>query len=139
MLYILGVAHRAQARTPDAQYTAAQQFFEFCLRRTIQEVRPAFIGEEDNEEFLANRGEISIAREIAAELGIEHRFCEPNKQERSAIGSKNFMAIALELAANESLSNDELECKARAVEIASYFPLRERFWLERLKGCRSSI
>jgi hypothetical protein len=74
--------------------------FEFCLRRTIQEVRPAFIGEEDDE--VANRGEISIAREIGAELRIEHRFCDANKQERFAIGSKNFMTIAL--AARPALS-----------------------------------
>lgn len=139
MIYILGVAHRAQSRKPGGQKTEAQQFFEFCLRRTVLEVRPAFIGEEDNEDFLADRGEISIAEEIAVELGIEHRFCEPNKKERSAIGSKNFMTIALDLAHTESLSNDELECKARAVEIARYFPVRERSWLERLKDCRSAV
>ena len=49
------------------------------------------------------------------------------------------MTIALEIAMTERLSNDELECKARAIEIARYFPLRERFWLEQLKDCRSAI
>ena len=36
------------------------------------------------------------------------------------------------------LSNDEIFCKARAIEIARYFPLRERFWLNRLNGCRDA-
>jgi hypothetical protein len=97
------------------------------------------IVEEDNEEFLANRGEISISREVADETsGIEHRFCEPNNKERLEIGSKNFSSIALELSMAESLSEEELGCKARAIEISHYFPIRERFWLKRLSDCCDS-
>jgi hypothetical protein len=139
MLYLIGVAHRAQARKPNVGKTGAQHTFESYLRRTIQEVRPVFVAEEDNEEFLADRGELSIAAEVAGEIGIEHRFCEPNKSQRSVIGSKNFTSIALDLAMAERLSDDELALKARAIEIARYFPLRERFWLERLGGCRSVV
>jgi len=47
------------------------------------------------------------------------------------------MSIALDLSMAERLSDDELAQKARAIEIARYFPIREQFWLERLNGCRS--
>ena len=136
---MIGVAHRAQARKPDAERTEAQQAFECCLRSAVHEFHPAFIVEEDNEEFLANRAEISISREVAAEAsGVEHRFCEPNNKERSEIGSKNFSSIALELSMAESLSDEELNCKARAIEIARYFPIREQFWLKRLNDCHGA-
>lgn len=139
MIYILGVAHRAQAKRPEVQKTAAQDYFESCLRSTILEVHPAFVGEEDNEKFLADRGEISISKQVADEFGIEHRFCEPNNNERSAIGSRNYQSIALDLWMAENVMNDELELKARAIEIVRYFPIRERFWLQRLAGCRAEV
>lgn len=138
MLHIIGLAHRAQSHKPNTDKTHAQKEFEEFLRWAIGEIHPAFIGEEDNEEFLRDRGEVSISREVAREHGIDHRFCEPSKQERSAIGSKNFSEIALELAMTERLSNEELAIKARAIEIACYFPIRERFWLDRLNGCGDS-
>ena len=138
MLHIIGVAHRAQARKPSFEKTEAHKAFEACLRSTIAEVQPVLVAEEDNEEFLTNRGEISIAKEIACEEDIEHRFCEPDKKERSKIGSKNFSEIALELAMAERLSDDELAIKARAIEIARYFPVRESFWLDQLNGCEDA-
>lgn len=139
MIYILGVAHRAQARKPESQKTAAQDYFESRLRSTIREVRPVFVGEEDNEEFLADRGEISISKHVAREFGIEHRFCEPNNSERSAIGSKNYQAISRDVWMAQNLMGDELGLKARAIEIAVYFPIRERFWLQKLAGCHSDV
>jgi hypothetical protein len=39
---------------------------------------------------------------------------------------------------DENLSNDEIHLKGRAIELGHYFPIRERFWLERLHGCRKS-
>ncbi len=137
MLYIIGVAHRAQAKTPDSQATEAQESFERCLRHTIEEVRPAFIGEEHNEDFLCKGGEVSITYKVAHEKGIQHRFCDPNTREREEIGYQNFMVISQRLWMKEpNLSNEELGIKSRAIEIAQYFPIREQFWLHRLEGCR---
>ena len=137
MLHILGVAHRAQSRKQMSQLTTPQEDFSSALVRAIEDAHPSFIAEEDNEQFLAERGEISLSKQIADEKQIEHRFCDPNTKDRCAIGYKNFMSIALDLWMVEpELSNDELTCKARAIEIAQYFPLREQFWLDRLQGCR---
>jgi hypothetical protein len=139
MLHILGVAHRAQSRKLDSQPTEAQEEFASAIRAIIEDFHPSFIAEEDNEQFLAERSEISVSKQIADDKAIEHRFCDPNTKERCAIGYKNFMSIALDLWMVEpDLSNDQLTCKARAIEIALYFPVREQFWLNRLQGCRDA-
>jgi hypothetical protein len=139
MLSLIGLAHRAQTRKREAGQTEAQQAFAQCLRRTIENARPAFIGEEHSEEALAELGEISIAKEIADELGIEHRSCDPNKAERALLGYKDGSSLQLEMfmrGDDNHLTHAELRLKAGAIEIGCYFPIRESFWLERLHGCR---
>jgi hypothetical protein len=140
MLYIIGLNHRAQARTLGNELTQEQQVFSNCLLRTIEQVRPEFVAEEDSEEALTDRRRVSIAKEIADQARIEHRFCDPNKAQRQAIGYRDGQSLELQLfmSDQEGLSNDEIFCKARAIEIGRYFPIRERFWLERLEGCRNA-
>ncbi len=137
MLHIIGLAHRAQVRKPEAEMTEAQRTFACRLRSTIEEVRPVFIAEEESEEHLAERQEVSIAKEIADEKGIEHRFCDPIRAERRAIGYRDGQSIEIEMFMRDrvGLSSEEIHNKARAIEIGRYFPIRERFWLERLNGC----
>lgn len=136
MLHIIGIAHRAQARKPNAQKTEAQQAFEDCLRTTINRVKPAFIGEEDSEEALTKRGEASISKEVAVDAGMEHRFCDPTQQQRIDLGYMDCMSIEMYLSMTETLSSQELRLKAQAIEIARYFPIREQFWFEQLHGGR---
>jgi hypothetical protein len=140
MLHIIGLNHRAQARKPGAEFTEEQQTLAECLRHTIEGVRPAVIAEEDSEEALAKRGKASIVKEIADEKKIEHRFCNPTEKQRKAIGYRDGQSLELELFMNdaEGLTNDEIFCRARAIEIGRYFPIRERFWLEQLDGCRDA-
>jgi hypothetical protein len=139
MLHIIGVAHRAQARGPGVQGTDAQHAFTRCLDRTIQETQPAFVGEEDSEEALANRRETSIARQVSTARGIEHRFCDPTIAERQALDYKDGQTLELEIfmADTEGLPDDEIHLKGRAIELGRYFPIREKFWLDRLNGCRN--
>jgi hypothetical protein len=138
MLHVIGLAHRAQAQKQQAQRTEAQKAFANCLRRTIENVRPAFIAEEDSEEALADRHEISIAKEIADENGIELRLCDPTREQRRAIGYMDGQALEIDIFMHDKrgLASEEIRNKARAIEIGRFFPIRERFWLERLNGCR---
>ncbi len=138
MLHLIGLNHRAQARTPGSELTEEQQVFSDYLLRAIEEVRPAFIAEEDSEEALAKRGQVSIAKGIADERRIDHRFCDPTDAEREAIGYRDGQSLEIEIfmGDQDGMSNEEIFCKARAIEIGRYFPIRERFWLERLCGCR---
>ena len=135
MLSIIGVAHRAQARKLNSEVTESQRAFASCLRQILEQAKPKFVAEEHSIEALAELGEISIAKELADEQGIEHRFCDPTRTERLAVGYKDGQSLQLEwfMRGEESqLPPDELRLKAYAIEIARYFPIRERFWLERL-------
>ena len=139
MLYIIGLDHCAQARKPGITPTEAQQAFADCLRRTIAQIRPSLIAEEDSEEALAERHEISIAKEIAGETGIKHRFCDPAREERKAIGCVDGQTLEREMLMHDdsNLSSEETRVKARAIEISRNSPTRERFWLERLDEFRN--
>ena len=131
MLYIIGLAHPAQTRRHGVELNDSQKKFSTCLRGIVDIARPAFIAEEFSEEALAEISEDSIAMEIAFESGIQHRFCDPNSDERRAIGYWDYVSIFIGI--NEEISEEERRRKARAIEICRYFPLREEFWLERLK------
>jgi hypothetical protein len=135
-----GLNHRAQARTQSGELTEAQKQFSGCLLRAIEQVRPAFISEEDSEEALAKRKKVSIAKSIADEKGIEHRFCDPTEAERQAIAYRDGQMLEIQIFMNdqESMSHDEIFLKARAIEIGRSFPTRERFWLERPGDCRDA-
>ena len=141
MLYIIGVAHRAQAKPLDACETEAQKSFAQALRDTIERVQPTLIAEEDCEEFLKDRGKISIAKRIAAEKAIEHRFCDPNKKERRDIGYKDQGTCQREvfMGDNGGLSSEEVRVRGNAIFVGRQFPVRERFWLERLGDCRDRV
>jgi hypothetical protein len=136
MLHLLGLNHSAQARLPGIDLTESQKAFAGCLRRTIEEVRPILIAEEDSADALAVRGKVSIGKEIAGKYGIEHMFCDPTEEQRRALGYRDGQSLELEIFMRDSkgLSNEEIFCKARAIEIGRYFPMREQFWLQRLNG-----
>lgn len=136
MIHIIGVAHRAQAVDPGAQSNADQTRVSDVLSQVIQEVHPALVAEEQSQEALGQK--ISIPQRIAQERGIEHRFCDPNTAQRTAMGYRDRMAIGQDIFFSDEgwvLSPAEIDAKAGAIEIARYFPMRERFWLEKLNDC----
>lgn len=138
MLYIIGVSHFAQSRKPHREKTEGQSAFTNLLERTIEEVHPSFVVEEDCAEALANREEISIVKEVADVAEIEHKFCDPDEAQRQAIGyvqGKELFCFFTTTGDNTA-SSDDLRLKAYAIEMGLYFPVREQFWLDRLSECR---
>jgi len=63
---------------------------------------------------------------------------DPNRAQRDAIHYRDGQNIEeqMHMGADEGLSDEEIHLKARALELGRYFPIRERFWLDRLDGCR---
>jgi len=118
--------------------TKAQQAFTHVLNQTIVEVDPTFVAEELSQEALASLQQISIAKDLADAQGIEHRFCDPNQEQRQALKYKDGQTLELEIFMHDDqgLSNEEIHLKARAIELGHYFPIRERFWMDQLDGCR---
>ncbi|HKI12818.1 MAG TPA: hypothetical protein VKA02_11935 [Candidatus Acidoferrum sp.] len=133
MFHIIGVAHRAQVIAPGSKLNADQQRLSTWLSELVQEVKPTLIAEEQSLEGLGVNQ--SIPQQIAEKAGIVHRFCDPDSKQRAAMGYRNKQDIWEEMfISSESwdLSNDEMDVKAGAIEIARYFSIRERFWLEQL-------
>ena len=138
MICPIGLAHRVQVAATGEDKTPGQEKFEQCLRKTIQNIRPAFIAEEDSEEGLAARNSVSIAQSIAQELGIEHAFCDPTTEQRLIIGYLDGQTLQLQLFLRDQtgMSDDEIKLRGLAIEIARYFPIRERFWFDHLPAHR---
>src|SRR5665213_3327872 len=137
MLYLIGLSHNAQVRKRGSSETEEQKGFAALLRNAIRENRLGFIAEEHCEEFLDRQGAVSIAKEIALEYGIPHTFCDPNVQQRIEISYACVLDIRSCLS-NEDLADSELDLKAQSIEIGRFFPVRERFWLDRISKCVGS-
>lgn len=134
MFHIIGVAHRAQAVAPCHALNDEQKLLSSVLTEIVQQVGPALIAEEQSQEGLGQN--ISIPQRIAQEKGIEHRFCDPNQLQRTAMGYRDRIAIGQQIFFSDEgwvLSPAEIDAKAGAIEFARYFPLRERFWLEQIQ------
>jgi hypothetical protein len=118
--------------------TEAQELLAKCLRDVAKRIRPAFIAEEASEEGMESYSvDSSIPEEIATESGLVHIFCDPTRAERDAMGYKEAGEILPELHRRNSwdmqqLTDDELLIRAHAIDVGCYFPVRERFWIERL-------
>jgi hypothetical protein len=142
MLHIIGLNHKVQAKFPAADLDEAQQAFARRLRASIQEVNPVLIAEEHSEEVLKTLGKVSIAKEIAVQEQIRHRFCDPEAEQRRVIGYKKSSDIETEMSQKSrwDLPDEQRGIVARAIEIGRYFPKREQFWLECLDAglCRSA-
>ncbi len=134
MLYIIGVDHRVQVRNPAVEKTAEQEYFANLLKKAIDDIQPFFVGEESCAESLADCREISIVMEVTNGK-VEHRFCDPNSAQKKEIGYRSGREIFPRIK-KERLPIEEAFTKAFAIEKGRYFSMRERFWLDRLEGCR---
>ena len=133
MVHLIGVAHRAQIAGPGEQLNQDQKRLSDCLSRVVEQIKLDLIAEEQSAESLG--GNVSIPRRISQEAGIEHRFCDPDSKQRAAMDYHDRQSIGIDLFLGDdgwNLSPVELDAKAGAIELVRYFPMRERFWVERL-------
>ena len=141
MLHIIGLHHRVQAKLPNEDLNEGQKAFSQCLRASILSIKPALVAEEHSKEVLKSLGKVSIAKEIAGLESIDHRFCDPESDERSVIGYKGASDIEVEMSMQSrwDLPGEQRGIVARAIEIGRYFPKREECWLKYLDAdlCRS--
>jgi len=138
MIYIIGLDHEAQFRRQCERMTEAQELLANRLRDVAKRIRLAFIAEEASEEGMEScSADSSIPKEIANENGLSHIFCDPTNEERRQIAYPHFRAIRdaaryRSKMEGDRLSEEEIDTKAQAIEVGCYFPIREKFWIERL-------
>ncbi len=106
--------------------------FKSYLHDTVRSTMVAAIAEETNQEIENRTNEKSMARLIAEGMSppILYVPCEANSEERKALGIPTDEEI-LDRCRGQGVSDPLEQC--RDSELLKYFPLREKFWIERLR------
>ena len=138
MFYLIGVNHNCQRRLPGAPLDKDQAELQRCLEISIEKYRPNLIAVEESDDTLKERGVTyeSIPRNVAQEHRIEPILCEPSGEEKRRIGYMNRSQIYRELFTADLLRDCPPgleEAAVDAVVISLIFPMREEFWIEKLK------
>jgi hypothetical protein len=123
-----------------------QKEFRDCLESALGTLKPSLVAEELSEYALQHVGEEkqveqeSLTKLIADAAGVEHRFCDPDDDERNKMGYIEGSAMVLKLMlGDERLSNEEINLRAFGIEIHKHWPAREGFWLERLGEVKDKV
>jgi hypothetical protein len=134
MIYLLGTRHSIQTEwdSPGPQLSARFGRFKAFLGDAVESTKVAAIGEETNLEIEGRTNKESIARLIAEGMHPPLLYvpCEANSEERKALGIPTAEEI-LDRCRREGIGGDFEQC--RDSELLKYFPLREKFWIERLR------
>lgn len=133
MFYLIGVAHRAQTFENWAALNDGQAQLAGTIRDCIKRFALRVVAEEHSREALGEHH--SIAQRLAEEHKLEHRFCDPESEWRKAVGYKGRDDLEVQIAMHswDPVSADIRCARAGAIELALYFPMRERYWLECLE------
>ena len=132
MIYIVGIHHELQ------YWDGSGNPFLAAFREWNDTLKLSVIAEELNQEAIEKQQQYlgraleSTAQQAASLLGLEHRFCDPNTSERAALGILTTKDLRKKLGLRAGENEDFL----RKEEKRLYWPLREKFWLERI-GDRS--
>lgn len=143
MIHIIGTSHSLQVWTDakrngeslDARKETVEAF-ESYLADVARSLKVDLIAEEASDEWVAahGHGASSVAKEVAEQLGIQHLFCDPDTDQRHAIGLK----VGEEMVSHAMTLSKETGrewADVRDAEIKKGFSIREAVWLERLEGC----
>ena len=93
MVFLIGCDHRAAQTYPESSdldnpQNRIQREFRLLLIRAIEKHHPSLIAEEYHPEFLKRLRQNSVAVEVASEVNITHRFCDPSLENKN-ISSPN--------------------------------------------------
>jgi hypothetical protein len=143
VIHIIGTCHSLQVWTEakrngeslDARREAVEAF-ECYLADVAGLLKADMIAEEANEEWVATHGHgaSSVAKAVATRLDIQHLFCEPDTEQRLAIGLKIGEELRTHVDTISKKTGREWK-EIYATEIRKQFAAREAVWLERLEGC----
>jgi hypothetical protein len=127
-IVLIGTSHPSQ-KPKSADSASFGPFVEnICSQYCI-----AAIGEEMNEDALAENGEAqSVCHQIALSRGFAHRYCDPDRMQRAAMGILQENDVKLK-AWKEQWPERGRKREARIKrELRASDAARERYWLERL-------
>jgi len=137
MFYLIGVAHRVQKFDDWDTLNEGQSELAEAIRNSVHRCSPRVIAEEHSLEALGKSQ--SIAKRLANEYKLEHRFCDPPTEQRKQMGYKGRDQLEFEIFTNswDVPPRDVICGRAGAIEMAVYFPMRERYWFQCLSDVLS--
>ena len=135
-IHLIGVHHtNAQSSQSGHAETDTQRSYVDMLAKIVREVGAEWVAEEYSKEAEEESERLSLTPGVAAETGVEHRFCDPTMKERRQIGYVGQQELHQYIAMHDpdwNISNDEARRKSWALDIGKYFGRRENFWLDRI-------
>jgi AbiU2 len=129
MIYIIGIHHEIQ------YWDGSDSPFLISLRNWCSMLNLSIIAEELNEEAIARQETfrkqslVSVAQKAASILNLEHRFCDPNTSQRADLKILTKSEVRKNLGLRVGQDEDLVEKE----EMRLYWPLREKFWLNRIR------
>jgi len=142
MIYITGIDHLLQYNGPVPPELLEE--FKGYLAAKIKELNITLISEEFNEEFLYDVfGATEGTAETAAEdAGISHLYCDPDASEREALGIPYYADVMDMVKVRHGIKekfimDSDLRKQVEretSLEVKKFWPVRERFWLDKLRG-----
>ncbi len=129
-VYLIGTYHEFQA--PDGTRSENDiTDFKDLLRRSCRQFGICAMAEEMNMEALGQRSlNISTCKQIAEELRIAHRYCDPEFNQRTALG------IIEEADIHIQQFREGFDDTEKARRIRCEYAKRERHWLTNLLTLR---
>ena len=137
MIFIIGTDHYFQVSTTPKRDGAGKLDlirFQRYLSASAKRMGAKMIAEEASVEWVNDQGPDawSIAQRVAEQISIRHRFCDPDTDERRALGLKSGGELWDKANAIAMRSGRDIVAVWRE-EVRNSFPAREDFWLSRLK------
>jgi hypothetical protein len=129
LVFLVGCHHdKAQTYSADSKLNdpqnQTQREFRKLLLDTIEKYKPSLIAEEHHLESLKAKKLCSVAHEVALEMRISHRFCNPSRAEREKLDISRGKPIW----ANGTPENHREWCEY----FGKQWPIREIFWVNKL-------
>lgn len=132
-ILIIGTSHNALqviAGTLEAPENRCRELYDY-VQAVIKEQAPDLLAEELNQEGLERMGaERSVLQKISEEKKIKHILADPNSAERKKLGIPSHSELVERLGFGSALTSEQSAILSR--EIQSYWPIREKFWLDKI-------
>jgi hypothetical protein len=108
--------------------------FQRYLSATAKRLAAAMIAEEASEEWVSEQGSgaWSVPLRVAQQLGIRHRFCDPDTSERHVLGLRSTGEL-WDKANTISMRTGRDIVAIWREEVSDSLHAREDFWINRIK------
>ncbi|MBI4995237.1 hypothetical protein HZC21_06425 [Candidatus Peregrinibacteria bacterium] len=129
MIYLIGTRHEFQDSSSRSADEISREKFASYLEGAVKEYGVTLIAEE----FQESRATVSTIKHVADKLKIRSLFCDPNTEERKNIGIPSRGEIKSALNIIGAVYEGSVEDKQINEEQKKYHPIREKFWLNKIK------